>query len=31
MKKTLVLTVNGERHELSIAPDATLLRGLRDG
>ena len=30
MKKTLVLTVNGERHELAIAPDATLLRVLRE-
>lgn len=30
MKKPLVLTVNGERHELAIAPDATLLRVLRE-
>lgn len=30
MKKTLVLTVNGERHELQVSADATLLRVLRD-
>ena len=30
MKKTLVLTVNGEQHELLVPADATLLRVLRD-
>lgn len=30
MKKSLVLTVNGERHELLVPADATLLRVLRE-